>query len=694
MLLVGLTWHHHATGQPHSLAWSWQAPGGIGQHVYRVATNGSTGMAIAEGNAVVSFTAAELPMASPLQLSVNGVWTDIAFGTEFWICGKEGRVLHGSPIPDVEVQQSFDGDLGPMACRGDLTCIVSSAKAIYVNDGRTGSQWLRHSVPVVSAIGAVDISPSGWIVAAESKDRVLISTDVGASWAEVDLGISDKINCIAITANNVIVVGTQSRGILRSDDGGASWTYPSIPFVNRVTALRALSPSTIHAFCGYQGYTLTSTDAGLSFALTDSSGLETLDLSCAAGSCIAVGLDGLIVKISDAGTVIASSSRSNSSVASITFAASHSGERTGYAVCRDGSFMRRLPGMQFFERLPGPDVAREPWLVSSKEPTTVYISEAVNRTSWVSRDSGMSWTPLIVSQGPSTVPLGRVVAQDANVAYSAFASKLYRTTDAGRTWELMSTLPSEIDGQRAAFDVVDHVVWIADRVQDANTIFIGSDGGTSWKTLNVGGNGGAPHTLKLHTPLHAITITDAFISITTDGGLTWHKSPGASQRDSYVDVSSTGRWIRWDGRYRAHVYDSYTRQWTPYSQPFQREAVHGSPSSVAWDGSDSFVVPFGNGGLLRATFSGATSVSEMWLEQGLMDEYALTGCFTGTIKSPRGVQPTESMTLIDLQGCVIGEVSMHYDDSVGYVHDCPNVSPGVYILHSPSSRGVVTKSVR
>jgi photosystem II stability/assembly factor-like uncharacterized protein len=678
------------------VSWSWLTPGNASLTLERVASNESKAFAITSDDQVVVFNVDGSGQEQYLQMPTFVDLTDVAVFSGAWLCSRNGAMYH-IPWPYdsvVQVDHEFSGILGPMAVKNGLALIVSSDRAAYIkSDILSDEEWTKRQLPLYNAIVGAEVSQGGLMVLIDRTDSVYVSRDTGATWTRHDLGVVDKLTSVTISPDDVIYIGTESRGILRSDNFGQTWSYPVMPFILPVTAIQTHSTSRIIAACGSGGLILSSQDSGRTFIQTDSIGVPVNDLSSAEWAYVSVGGDGLMFSLDSNGLRLLNQ-RATDPIVSITFIERNDGGSSiGYAVSRSGVVLHRPTGSRFFTRIESAPLVPFNGRVSSFDGETLFLSNRTGPgTSYVSRDSGRTWTPTYyVHLGQYYREVDEITVVSQRCAYALNSNVLTKTLDKGETWQLLGLSPMLLSQKFAvkAF-VSEDVVWGANANHDPNTLYVSYDGCLTWQSINVGGNGGAPHTLAAFDKDNLLTITEAFIAITTDGGRTWQKSPGARQRDSYVDVSRTGQWIRWDGQYNGYVYQKETGSWSKFTQPYKREAVNGEPSAIAWDGTDRFAVPFGNGGILEGRFEPTVSVNEpSHPKSSVGSVVSISGCLHGSLNVIQETDGLRHVDLYDLTGSIIGEVQIHLGNSAAVVSDCHQLPSGVYLIKSSFLSGTV-----
>ncbi len=158
-------------------------------------------------------------------------------------------------------------------------------------------------------------------------------------------------------------------------------------------------------------------------------------------------------------------------------------------------------------------------------PSNSYLS-AVNK----SEDGGNRWNPITngLPPSPSDNPQWQanaivVSAYNPEIAYvalemSAGGGRIYKTTDGGRRWQEIYTLPERPTDLAISATDPETVVCVT----ATGTIYIGRDGGTQWQSSSLGGNLIYSVDLFPTDPdriLAGVNVDGAYL--TADGGRSW-----------------------------------------------------------------------------------------------------------------------------------------------------------------------------
>ena len=279
--------------------------------------------------------------------------------------------------------------------------------------------------------------------------------------------------------------------------------------------------------------------------------------------------------------------------------------------------------------------------VDPLEPDRVYVG-TFDHGVRVSDDGGVSWREPDAGPADERV-LALAVSRAADVAYAGTEpSNLYRSEDAGRTWELLPALrelPSEPEWSFPGRPWTHHVRTIALHPADAATLLVGvelggvmrsTDGGASWADHNPQAPRDA-HEMATH-PLAPDRVYEAAgdgIARSEDAGASWtHVEAGldrgyawatAVDRDDpdlwYVAVS-TGPFVahgRGDGE--ARVMRTHNGGWSPTGSWGDTPELRRMPYALATlSGRPGLLVAGLRGGLLMASEDAGESWTRLDLE--------------------------------------------------------------------------------
>jgi len=198
-----------------------------------------------------------------------------------------------------------------------------------------GETWAlqRKDVQVDRPLFAVHFFDARNGVAVGLWSLVLVTADAGASWRSVALPPPEgskraDLNLLGLFADDSgRVYAAAERGmVLRSDDRGASWTYAATSYKGSFWSGLAL-PGGVLLAGGLRGSLYRSVDDGRNWARVETGSKSSITaMAVHEGRVVAVGLDGLVLRSTDAGATFSSEVRTDR--AALTGVTMTSGGRT------------------------------------------------------------------------------------------------------------------------------------------------------------------------------------------------------------------------------------------------------------------------------------------------------------------------------------------------------------------------------
>jgi len=322
--------------------------------------------------------------------------------------------------------------------------------------------------------------------------------------------------------------------LVTSDADGLTWTDRSHPAVNAVTmrAIRVAGPDHLVAVGDAPGV-LQSVDGGESWELDEVAGVASLaDVEISpSGAITAVGADGAFVRSTDGGMTWSRSTISTIDLLGHGWRTATSGYAVGW-----GEVLETDDGGDTWsprDDIPSFAITTD---VEWHDPDHGFILEVGGYLESI--DGGATWTPDGSVSGEPTyvetlVPLDAdtwVAPQNADGAF------LYRTDDAGASWEVVDVRPWAA-GFTAAVRTPGGAVVVASFIGD---LLRSTDGGVTW-------------TNTVATPADSVRVTLGAIAARPDGALfasgrteisevqTLRSSDGG---ESWSIVDGPGPWVR------------------------------------------------------------------------------------------------------------------------------------------------------
>ena len=286
-----------------------------------------------------------------------------------------------------------------------------------------------------------------------------VSSDGGASWASTAGKLGSTVYAFASDASGSLLLAGTSAGIFRSEDRGDSWTPSSagqrLPTTINSLALDPQNPSTVWAGTPQAGV-FRSSNGGFSWSQAGGQGEvlveRTLAVDPEVSSTLYAWTTSGVSRSDDGGATWSSPSLLDRSAQGNYF-------RNTLAV--DPGSSGRVWAADWSSGLSRSDDGARTWeptsvaqnifciLFDEKRPGTIYlgsyydtdynsISGLVGGSIFVSRDSGASFTKFTVTRdGGALRDVTSIAADpfDANVLYAGTRTGVYRSADAGRTWQ-------------------------------------------------------------------------------------------------------------------------------------------------------------------------------------------------------------------------------------------------------------------
>ncbi len=324
---------------------------------------------------------------------------------------------------------------------------------------------------------------------------------------------SGRVTSIAVNmaSGNTAYVATAGGGVWRTTDGGLTWTPLTEELSSLASGAVALSPDvpfTVVYGTGEQHYSGDSFYGDGLFRSADGGVTWTkIGLKTDVGSYVAR------VSISAAAGVL--------------------------HVCSDRGYVRSTDGGSTWAAFkPGTGWCND-LVRSAAAPSTLFAGFYTNGV-YKSTNDGVSWTQLtdgLPSSGFQRINLA-VSDSNANVAYASFINPsgaldgMYKTTDGGTTWSLLSSTPNYVctqgwyDNAVAVSHTDSNTVYAAGVFPYSNCTYGGiiksTNGGTSWTNVTIAGG------TQVHPDDHALTFgPDGALWVGSDGGV-WKTTNAAA----------------------------------------------------------------------------------------------------------------------------------------------------------------------
>ena len=452
--------------------------------------------------------------------------------------------------------------------------VVMSGGTVYKQTVGAAS-WTEIDADIPDLTIGIALSPQRptTLYAATSSSGVFKSTDAGASWNDTTNNLADTspTAIISLPANaNVVYVGTSS-GLFASNNGGASWAAAAAIDSFGTISIVALYPShTTTLYVATDADELfVSTTGGTKWTEIDAAlpaaAIHTLATDPTSASTVYVGTDVGISKSTDTGTTWQDVNLGFSTAAIYALAFSPTASSTIYTATDSGVLQTTDAGI-----------------------------------TWV--DTGL---PAVIG----------VVAIDPTHPATVYAggSPLFRSTDAGNTWDDLMVDPS-LSFTALAVDPTNASRLFAGTTDSG--VLTSTDGGATFAPSNDGLPGGfvAPLVVSQANPLTLYAAPDFGLFRSTDGASHWTEVDAGLPDGSYVNdfalepAPSTSMYAAaYDGGALAGLFKSTDRgaNWTLLDA-----TLHEPLATDAMRVGTLYAV--GDDGVMRTTDGGTT-----WLRLGL-----------------------------------------------------------------------------
>ena len=482
-----------------------------------------------------------------------------------YLIGDYGKVYRSTHYGEGwNVSTYLQGELKALSVFTADTVLVTGAEKLYFSyDG--GGTWTERSIPEVSVTDAFFTSTTTGFVAGK-QGTIRKTTDGGKSWRTVFGPLStfpSDFLSIYFVNDQVGFAAREHSDVYRTTDGGESW-LPVDGYFSGIYTFHFVDEQ-LGFMAGHNGAMFRTTDGGASWKEISHSRRYASSLYGIAFTDRQVGYAtgqlGRILKTTDGGDHWEEYAITYKEIRQIEFGSRTTGyalvydqlfrttdrgdnwqaittpvaglktaqlefltDREGYAVVggsigASGSsemiYKTEDGGLSWAEVHDGSNFHYD---ITSLTYRTEQVAFATSGGSYVSHrlhkstDGGKSW------YGVSEYSIGELQFVDEQTAYGiqpdGYSSRLYRTSDAGESWEVLHEAADEIQAFQFVNDTLGYYVGDAKLV--AKTV----DGGLNWNSLEV------PY--DYYVDLHFYSVDSGYILnedggllFTEDGGTTW-----------------------------------------------------------------------------------------------------------------------------------------------------------------------------
>ena len=417
-----------------------------------------------------------------------------------------------------------------------------------------GNTWLSRDSAFTRMVRGIAVRDSEIYA---GGDGMFKSTDDGANWITIENGMQgyqSSINGIAVDGNKVFA--TTVTGLMLSTDEGESWTQIGGNDLSvETTNCIGIYDSTV--IVGTTGGTVRSTDGGHSW-YDDNSGFP--KISGFYTPVLSIAVDSFVFFVGTSSGV---------------FASTDSG----------ASWVQSLSGNQVLS-------------VAAKD-TTIFAGTFGDGV-FASTDNGAKWKP--VSKGIVGASVNSIAGNGANIFAVMNNNSLFVSTDNGRTWVSDTSLPSRTILSVA---VIDSDVF----AMTAAGIFMSSDNGSSWDSLNGGIMNTKYPKLITRSGSNLIVATEPKgLFVSSDMGASWNNVNDTLSIASFMDIGSE---VFAGGHQGIFVSSDYGEHWVELNDSLiniNAFAVSGSSIFAGryWWPAPILAPPSPPGNVFRSTDNGET----------------------------------------------------------------------------------------
>ncbi len=401
------------------------------------------------------------------------------------------------------------------------TLYVSNLRAVFKTTNQ-GKKWTRVSNGLIGGgFADVAVDPAVPSTVFAGGPGLWKSTNGGAKWTQVAPSLFDGgVRALAWQGTRLFasLFSVTKHGIWFSDDHGATWTAaaenPSDPYVTDIAA----GPDLVYAG--------TSSDNELGGVFRSPDHGRTWDLSIA--GLLGLVARGVTVDPSDPGVLY-----------------------TGIDYLGVFKSIDRGATWERLDLLPAnQQILISATLVDPSDPSTVYAGSGFGPGGlFRSRNAGTSWEKI-----DEVLLMAEALAADPRTPGAVWAAGypgLYHTDDRGETWERLP-VPGGGDIWLRAFQVDPHapnVLWAAGTLFEVRPgglrlllrLFRSTDAGQTWQRRETGLAGTSVVALAVDPANPALLLagTDTGLYRTADAGLTWTQVPGFSAEVNAIVAAPT-----------------------------------------------------------------------------------------------------------------------------------------------------------
>lgn len=412
-------------------------------------------------------------------------------GTDVWAVGDSGRVLRSLDGGATYASSTVGtANLRAAAHRG-LTVLLAGDGGHLRRSTDNGGTFSDLVLGGMRLRGLAMPSASVAFVVGDGGS-ILRSLDGGASWSPLSSGTSSDLYGVAFSSTSSGLAVGDAGTVLRTTDGGDTWSPVSVGLTSRILAVSA---DGVRAWIvGERGVAQKSTDGGGSFTpihlgLDARSDVRAVAVTGTGEVWVAGGGGFVRRSMDDGATWTFVRHAMHAPIAGLSL-----GGARGFAVATRAR--TPIAGLR----------AGASWAL----PTGATVSRSwasVRSTSSSIRGSTLTYNPW-----------------QPDVLYALMGATLWRSPDAGETWNTMSTLPSVNRANSLVISAKDTSIMVAAVVAGSRQIYRTDNAGGTWTSQLTAtfGEYGLPLEISPDKPDTMYFGGDSSpLRRSTDGGLTW-----------------------------------------------------------------------------------------------------------------------------------------------------------------------------
>jgi photosystem II stability/assembly factor-like uncharacterized protein len=274
-------------------------------------------------------------------------------------------------------------------------------------------------------------------------------------------------------------------------------------------------------------------------SLSTPSSVQMFGMDCGSSSaCVAVGVDGALMKTSDYKTWSAVASGVTADLVNVDFYAT-----TGFAVGMDGVILKTTDGGTTWTSIPGVTIENI-FGVSVVSSSIAYVA-AQDGHVYKTTDGGTAWTDVGSSLGG--IDAYTIDTYSSTVVYVAGkGGRAYKSTDGGATWTSLTT------GTTESIYAIDVVAVNTAFIAGGNGFVAKTTNGSSFTAQTLSGFGSTEAVTDLActtTSLCLLSGSEGTVNITGNGGTTWTEEamPGTAVLGGAANVAVGRRFVVGNG---------------------------------------------------------------------------------------------------------------------------------------------------